>query len=186
MWFVYDDTNELSLPVAWAQYELKYPCASQDRASWPMVSPHGNQVPYTTSTAAADHKIICVEALGDEGKSITPHVHRVTLATSIMALPDGDEPTAQALVRWKTVESLRTYAKMLPSRYADVANRAIRVDAAKESNIVMPEIDATPALQRLDAAIAERAADREYCSARSRVRPTASQPQTTWPQRRTS
>lgn len=155
MWFVYDDTNELSLPVAWAQYELKYPCAPSQRTAWPAVSPHGNDKAYTTSTAANDHKQLCGTALGEEGRKITPHAHRVTLATAIMALPDTDEPTAQALVRWKTVESLRTYYKMMPTRYADVANRATKVDAAKESNIRIPEIEPSGPLERIDEAIKE-------------------------------
>jgi len=78
---------------------------------------------------APDHKKLCIHALGEaEGKPITPHAHRVTLATGITAQPDGDEATAQALVRHKTVEALRTYYKMLPSKYADMVNRATRID----------------------------------------------------------
>ena len=52
---------------------------------------------------------MCIHALGEEdGKKITPHVHCVTLATGIMAQPDGDEATAQALVRHTTVDALRS------------------------------------------------------------------------------
>eukprot|EP00966_Prymnesium_polylepis_P273070 6308490-Prymnesium_polylepis.1 len=52
--------------------------------------------------AASDHKKLCIHALGEaEGKPTPPHAHRVTLATSIMAQPDGDEAAAQALVRHK-------------------------------------------------------------------------------------
>ena len=155
MWFRYDDSNGLNLPATWAWYETKYPCPPDQRAAWPAVSPQGNQQPYSTAMAAADHKCVCIAALGEEGKAVTPHVHRVTLATGIMALPDTDEPTAQALVRWKTVESLRVYYKMLPSRYADVVDRATRIDAAKESNILLPETEPSLALERLDHAIDE-------------------------------
>eukprot|EP00966_Prymnesium_polylepis_P332861 7388334-Prymnesium_polylepis.1 len=68
-----------------------------------MASPTGDNKPFKLAGAAADHMTVCVLALGEtEGRKITPHVHRVTLATSIMALDDGDEPTAQAMVRHKT------------------------------------------------------------------------------------
>lgn len=121
-----------------------------------MASPHGNNTWYSTTTAAADHKIMCVVALGEEvGRKITPHVHRVTLATNIMALPDGDEATAQAHVRWKTVESLRLYYKTLPSRYADLNNRAVAFDAAKARDVCLPEIDPHGSIERLDDAIAD-------------------------------
>eukprot|EP00966_Prymnesium_polylepis_P235821 5453825-Prymnesium_polylepis.3 len=87
-----------------------------------MASPSGDRTPYTLGQAASDHKkLCCIHALGEtEGKPITPHAHRVTLATGIMSQPDGDEATAQALVRHKTVDALRTYYKMLPSKYADM------------------------------------------------------------------
>ena len=156
IWLLYDDTNPLSLPVIWAEYELKYPCPPAERAKWPMASPRCGKMTYSTSTAAADHKTMCVAALGEEaGRKKTPHAHRVTLATNIMALPDGDEATAQAHVRWKTVESLRIYYKTLPSRYADINNRAVAFDAAKARDVCLPEIDPHDPLERLDEAIAE-------------------------------
>eukprot|EP00966_Prymnesium_polylepis_P008137 187548-Prymnesium_polylepis.1 len=39
MWFVYDDTNPCSLPVIWAEYEIKYPCPPEERNVWTMASP---------------------------------------------------------------------------------------------------------------------------------------------------
>ena len=154
MWARYDSDNEFNLPVVWAKYELKYPCPLSQRRAWPMASPTGDGKPFKLAGAAADHKTICVLALGEtEGRKITPHVHRVTLATSIMALDDGDEPTAQAMVRHKTVEALRTYYKFLPTKYADVLDRATRVDAAKHTNLTCPEIDPFAEVERIDATI---------------------------------
>ena len=156
MWFVIDKTNPCNLAVIWAWYEIKYPCQPGERKTWPMASPTCDHRPYTTSSAASDHKTMCIHALGEEdGKKITPHVHRVTLATGIMAQPDGDEATAQALVRHKTVDALRTYYKMLPSKYADMVNRATRIDAAKHSNLHVPEIDPSGTYERISAAINE-------------------------------
>jgi hypothetical protein len=155
MWFVYDDTNVLSLAVAWARHEIRYPCPPENRQVWPAASQSCNDKPYTIASAAEDHKRMCIQALGEEGKDITPHAHRVTLATAVMAQPDGEEPVAQALVRHKTVEALRTYYKMLPSKYADMVNRATRTDAAKHSNLTIPEIDPSGPAERIDATISE-------------------------------
>ena len=154
---------------------MKYPCPLEKRFSWPAVSPTGNDAPYTTSAAASDHKRMCIAALGEEeGKKKTPHVHRVTLATSIMALNDGDEPTAQALCRWKTVEALRTYSKMLPTRYADVANRATKIDAGKHTNLACPEIDPDGALRRMDDAIGTLEDDNRNTARKGGARKSAS------------
>ena len=156
MYFVYDDTNEFNLPMAWADYELRYPCPPDQRHGWPAISPNGDAMPFKKNEYRANHKQACVAALGiSRGRFVTPHVHRVNLATGVMAQPDAEEATAQALVRWKTVDALRIYYKMLPSAYADMVNRATRTDAAKHTNLTIPEIDANDARTRIDDAIAE-------------------------------
>ena len=64
--------------LEWAEYELKYPCPPSERAKWPMASPTCGKMTYSTSVAAADHKTMCVAALGEEvGRKKTPHAHRV-------------------------------------------------------------------------------------------------------------
>eukprot|EP00966_Prymnesium_polylepis_P117318 2711061-Prymnesium_polylepis.1 len=77
MWFVLDKTNQCNLAVIWAWYEIKYPCQLGERKTWPMASHNSSTCdhrPYTTSSAASDHRTMCIHALGEEaGEKITPH-----------------------------------------------------------------------------------------------------------------
>eukprot|EP00966_Prymnesium_polylepis_P261406 6037982-Prymnesium_polylepis.1 len=114
MWFVYDDTNPCSLPVIWAQYEIKYPCPPEERKVWAMASPSSDR-------GVRPQEIVHPRARRSRGQADhSARSSRHARATGIMAQPDGDEATAQALVRHKTVDALRTYYKMLPSKYADM------------------------------------------------------------------
>eukprot|EP00966_Prymnesium_polylepis_P076450 1772110-Prymnesium_polylepis.1 len=75
-----------------------------------------------------------------------------------MAQPDGDEATAQALVRHKTVEALRTYYKMLPSNqvrgHGEPLDEDRRGEALQPAHVI-PELDASGRCERIDAAISE-------------------------------
>ena len=97
----------------------------EQRGEWPAFSEKGNNEHMTTRRSAALHKQLTTRALGEAlGAIVTIHWWRVTLATSLFAKgkPPGE---IQALVRWKTEEAMRIYARIRPSAYADAVEGAI-------------------------------------------------------------
>jgi len=75
------------------------------------------------------------------------HAFRVTIAMALLAargkeiVRDEVEGVIQCLVRWKTLEALRIYARMNPSTYADYVDIASRNDASLSHVQDVPEID---------------------------------------------
>ena len=62
------------------------------------------------------------------------HAFRVTIACALLANAArrgmaATEAITELLVRWKSVESVRCYAKMLPAEYADLVDEVTRTDA---------------------------------------------------------
>jgi hypothetical protein len=74
----------------------------------------------------------------------------------------------QALVRWKTVEAMRIYARMAPDQYADYVDMATDVTTDTDGRIPegLPEVDPQQVLAEDEAAVA--AIDAEIAKARQR------------------
>jgi len=137
MWFRYDDTNPLNFASQWCRWERQHPCPGHLRDAWPALSPKGNEEHFTPAAASEALTTLMIACIGAEAAARRAwHGHRVTLATALLAKrsPDGSQAngdgTIQAHVRWKTAESMRIYARLLPNEYADRVEEASRTDVA--------------------------------------------------------
>ena len=78
------------------------------------------------------------------------HSFRIGFACALLAA--GCDPhTIQALARWRSVESLRIYARMNPAFYASWVTKALTQRASSTSTANLPLIDAHDAIARLQA-----------------------------------
>ena len=144
-WFRYDDTDPLNFAVAWVAMELQYPCSPELRGSWPAFSPSGDASPFTTHSYTGQHRELITHALGSGAEGRTPHSHRATLASAFAVArakgghPEITDAVIQAQLRWKTIDSLLSYAKMHPDDYADNVALATRTDAGRALRADTPE-----------------------------------------------
>ena len=174
MWFRLDDSNPLNFAWRWQQWELEYPCPMGERHRWPAFSPSGDATPFTGKRAEG-----CLNAVMDavmtaaEAALRTWHSARITLATRLFArrgaaqgaargiARDEVEGVIQSLVRWKTPEAMRIYARMEPEQYADYVDMA--TNAAQACGGIapadLPETDPTGVLADTEAAVAAIEAD---------------------------
>jgi len=90
------------------------------------------------------------------------HAFRVTIACCLMARPEykadpqAQEALIQMLVRWKTPESVRRYAKTLPSDYADHIDAVTATDGHPAANMRhQVTIDPSSGYEDIESAIAE-------------------------------
>lgn len=150
MWFRYDDTNPLNFAWRWQQWEMAHPCTTAQRATWPAFSPHGNEVPFTgTKADACMRALLAVVMTAMEAAARTWHSCRITLATRLFAkraqsiARDEIEGVIQSLVRWKTPEAMRIYARMQPEQYADYVDMAANLapDGGGGIPADLPEVD---------------------------------------------
>ena len=146
MWFRYDDTNPLNFARQWQRWELEYPCPIEDRRWWPAFSPTGDAVPFTGSKAEAClNVLLAVVMTTAEAAKRSWHSARITIATRLFArrgsvngiARDDVEGVIQSLVRWKTPEAMRIYARMERDQYADYVDMA--TDANMSPSVEMPE-----------------------------------------------
>jgi hypothetical protein len=153
MWFRVDSSNPRNFAHAWKMWELRHPCEVGRRGSWPAFSPTADGVPFTTRAVHADIKTLLAHACDATAQPHTFHDFRATLATKL--LRDG-EPDAviQALLRWKTPDSIRVYAEMSPSQYAERVEQSTLTRAPHPSQRrTIPEIEPSDACARIDATL---------------------------------
>jgi hypothetical protein len=147
-WFRFDDTNPLNFAWRWWQWETRFPCPTHERETWPAFSPNGDHRPFKARQADALLAALLVFVLGAaEAAVLSWHAFRVTIAMALLAergkgiLRDEIEGVIQTVVRWKTVEALRIYARMKPKQYADYVDMATRNDASLGDGDLVPEIE---------------------------------------------
>ena len=153
MWFLVDDSNPRNFAAAWIQWETTHPCPEAQRSMWPAFSPSGDNKPFTTDMIHRDFKIIIGVACDEGAKDARFHDFRATLATKLV---NDEQPDAvvQALLRWKTPDSIRVYAEMAPSKYAALVEkttitRAPSLAATRD----IPEIEPSHACARIEATL---------------------------------
>ena len=164
MWFRLDDSNPLNFAARWRQWELDHPCPPQDRGTWPAFSPFGNEVPFTSSRAGALFQALLVVAIGALAAALRSwHSCRITIATRLYARRgtsdvgrDEVEGVIQAVVRWKTVEAMRIYARIEPAHYARYVDMAASLEGESGETIpdTMPPVDPEAMVEEGAAAIA--------------------------------
>ena len=161
MWFRYDDSNPFNFAWRWCEWELAHPCPQGARQRWPAFSPSGDGTPFKAAQADALLRTLLMLAMSSaDAMCRTWHSFRVTIATIIVnsqdIARDEVEGIAQALVRWKTPESVRLYGKMQPHQYADYVDMVTRGDAhgAAISGDELPETDPEQAVRDHQATLA--------------------------------
>lgn len=140
MWFRVNLDDPLNFAAAYIRWELDYPCPVEQRAQWAAFSPDGGCASFTTDALQRRFGQVLVVALGElEASRRSFHALRVTAATALSTKkrPDG---AIQAVIRWKTLEAMRLYAKMDATQYADL------VDEITTTQIDVTKVAALPAL----------------------------------------
>ena len=166
MWFRFDDTNPLNFARHWQQWELTHPCPERERSWWPAFSPTGDNKPFTGTHANALLRAIMLKVMTEaEAAKRSWHSCRITIATRLYArrgagtngiAVDAIEFVIQSLVRWKTPEAMRIYARMEAQRYADYVDMAtdMRVESDGTTPKDLPEVDPTAVLAENEATLA--------------------------------
>ena len=118
------------------QWELAYPCPTEERQSWAAFSPNGTAAPFTGHFAAACLDALMVVTIGAAEAALRSwHAFRVTISCALLATdrykkdPQAGDALIQTMARWRTPDSIRTYGKMLPSDYADNVDLVTTTDA---------------------------------------------------------
>jgi len=162
-WFRYDDTNPLNFASVYAQWEVDYPCPTDRRDAWAAFSPHGSEKPFACDKLRALLGVLMIATIGSAEAALRSwHAFRVTIACCLMARPEyktnpqAQEALIQMLVRWKTPESVRRYAKTLPNDYADHIDNVTITDGHPAANMRHKvTIDPSAGYEDIEAAIAE-------------------------------
>ena len=164
MWFRYDDQNPLNFAWRWRQWEEAHPCPASERARWPAFSPSGDGRPFTGGQADGLLRVVLgLVMTAAEAAQRTWHSCRITLATRLFArrgeahgiARDEIEGVIQSLVRWKTVEAMRIYARMQPDQYADYVDMGTdsRPSTGGDIPADLPEVDPEGILTETQATI---------------------------------
>ena len=174
MWFRLDDSNPLNFAWRWKQWELAHPCPTEERYRWPAFSPSGDATPFTGKRAEGCLSAVMSCAMTQaEAARRTWHSARITLATRLFArrgatrgasrgiARDEVEGVVQSLVRWKTPEAMRIYARMEPEQYADYVDMGTDVshECGGEMPQDLPETDPSGVLADTEATVAAIEAD---------------------------
>jgi hypothetical protein len=163
MWFRIKSADPLNFAWQWVQWELAYPCPTEERKTWAAFSPTGTATPFTGQFAAACLDTLMTATIGTAEAALRSwHAFRVTIACALLATdrykkdPQAGDALIQTMVRWRTPDSIRTYGKMLPSDYADNVDLVTTTDAHRAADLAgTVTIDATAPRIDLEAAIAE-------------------------------
>lgn len=136
-------------------WEINHPCQVSQRKAWPAFSPKGDNTQFTTRMIHSDFKDIVTTLCGADAHDNHFHDFRATLATKLVHEGQPDA-VIQALLRWKTPDSIRTYAEMSPSQYAATVEKAtyMRAPALKQAQAI-PEIEPADACNRIDDTISQ-------------------------------
>ena len=181
-WFRYDDTNPLNFAAVWAEWEINYPCPVDERDTWAAFSPDGDEHPFSCASLRALLTVLMLATIGAAETALRSwHAFRVTIACCLMARPEyranpqAQEALIQMLVRWKTPESVRRYAKTLPCDYADHVDAVTRTDGHPLADMRHKvTIDPTACYEDIEAAIAELEAKLHHAKLAARKEPAES------------
>jgi len=155
MWFRVDRSNPLNFAAAWLEWELAHPCALEDRGKWAAFSPDGGPRPFTTRALQRDFMQAVTVAIGaEEAARRSFHALRVTAATALNTRkrPDG---AIQCVLRWKTLEAMRLYAKMNRTHYADLVDEITTTEIEVTRAASNPALEPSDTIEALDEVMAD-------------------------------
>jgi hypothetical protein len=132
--------------AAWLQrIELALPVRGDQRASTALFVVDANLTPLRHSAVDTYLGHLLNLHFGANASKYSFHSFRIGFACALLAA--GCDPyTIQALARWRSVESLRIYARMNPDVYAGWITRAYAQRASSTSTANLPTIDSHDAI----------------------------------------
>lgn len=147
MWFRLNPSDPLNFAQAWLEYRTIYHVQGVGAAAF---SPALNGQPFKKADLQKLFNALLSAVLGEEeAKHRSWHALRVTAATALNTAkrPDG---AIQCLLRWKTLDAMRLYAKMDRHHYADLVEEitTTRIDVTQECNL--PTLDHFDVIEELE------------------------------------
>ena len=135
--------------AAWLRrIELALPVRGERRLNTALFVTDSSLAPLRHSTVDTYLGLLLKLHFGAEASKYSFHSFRIGFACALLAA--GCDPyTIQALARWRSVESLRIYARMNPDVYAGWVTKALSQRASSTSTANLPVIDRHDALARL-------------------------------------
>ena len=117
----YDSSERLNAAKALAEMEIRCPC-THGRQHTALFTEDG-EAPLTMDLADRLFAELTRVQLGDtRAGQLSLHSPRVYLACALKSL-GRDDPTIQALCRWKSPESIKIYGRLSPEDYAAIIRR---------------------------------------------------------------
>ena len=159
-WFILDRSNPLNFAAEWIDWELDFPCPLAERSSWAAISPDGGAHPFVERTLQSRFDKALQAAIGKaDAKERSFHALRVTFATALCAKKHQDG-AIQCVIRWKTLDAMRTYCKMDPRQYAKIVEEGSTFDVDVAGAYSLPEMEPSDRIDSLNEAVQElRGAD---------------------------
>ena len=171
MWFALVEGQHMSVALALRDMELRYPCAPEARATYPLVfdPAHATQSPPpAVSRAWLDHKFRSLLSLAmnpEDAEKRSWHSWRVTLACALRAAVDAEHPDGRPLDlikvfgRWRSDDAVKIYGRLRNDEYARHVSASLRADAgsleAAHEAAAMEHIDPVAVFNQVAAAAAE-------------------------------
>ena len=145
------DSSDRANAAAWLRrIELALPVRGEHRLDTALFVADSSLAPLRHSTVDTYLGLLLKLHFGTEAGKYSFHSFRIGFACALLAA--GCDPfTIQALARWRSVESLRIYARMNPDVYAAWVSKALTQRASSTSTANLPVIDSHDALARLQA-----------------------------------
>ena len=127
--------------LALADLVFTFPCAHADRKTTPLLVCDEGGSPLTCDQIDRMFAALAVHALGKKrADELSFHSCRIFAACAHKANDEPDE-LVQALVRWKTTESLKIYARINPMDYAARVRAMVATDVDSRIASRLPQLD---------------------------------------------
>ena len=139
IWLRVDPGEAVNAALALAKLELAHPVATADRRATPLFVT-GAKTGITQEQLREDFKCRLTLKFPTEAASgeVTLHSFRVYLACCLLELKRSTDEI-KALLRWKSDEALRVYARLNAHAYADLLQGvgSVQVDSRRAQNLVV-------------------------------------------------
>jgi hypothetical protein len=143
IWLRYSDAERVNAARELAALELKYPVSGDARRSTPLFVDGRHQAISSAQLRARFRATLLAKFSLDEVNRVTLHSFRVYLACALLAL-ERSHAQIQALLRWKTDEALRIYARLSAKAYADLLDGVedVGLDQVRTQNLPVYDVGA--------------------------------------------
>jgi hypothetical protein len=143
IWLRYSASERVNAARELAALELKHPVSGEDRRTTPLFVDGRKQAIGITQLRARFKALLLAKVNPDAVQRVSLHSFRVYLACALLALKRS-HAEIQALLRWKTDEALRIYARLYSSAYADLLTGVedAQIDQVRTQNLPTHDVSA--------------------------------------------